>query len=42
MTFVAFVYDTNHYDVLEVSRSGYDDKNLLMNVTEGEEAVFLN
>ncbi|XP_058205604.1 uncharacterized protein LOC131319393 [Rhododendron vialii] len=32
-----FVYERNHYDVLEVSRSGYDncdDRNLLMNVTK--------
>ncbi|KAF7147247.1 hypothetical protein RHSIM_Rhsim03G0036900 [Rhododendron simsii] len=38
-----FVYDKNHYDVLEVDRSGYDscdDKNLLMNVTKDTDSIF--
>ncbi|XP_058208063.1 uncharacterized protein LOC131321063 [Rhododendron vialii] len=38
-----FVYNINHYDVLEVGRSGYDscdDKNLLMNVTEDANNIF--
>lgn len=40
--FVEFVYDTNHYDVLEVTNS-YDscnEKNFLMNVIEGEDSDF--
>ncbi|KAI8562517.1 hypothetical protein RHMOL_Rhmol03G0042300 [Rhododendron molle] len=38
-----FVYDKNHYDVLEVSRSGYDncdDNNLFINVTEDTDSIF--
>ncbi|KAF7148228.1 hypothetical protein RHSIM_Rhsim03G0037700 [Rhododendron simsii] len=38
-----FVYDANHYNVLEVGQTGYDscnEKNLLMNVTDGEDGVF--
>ncbi|KAH7854332.1 hypothetical protein Vadar_012624 [Vaccinium darrowii] len=38
-----FVYDTNHYDVLEVNHNSFDscdDKNFIMNVTEGEDSLF--
>ncbi|KAH7854503.1 hypothetical protein Vadar_014569 [Vaccinium darrowii] len=36
-------YDANHYDVLEVNHNNFDscdDKNFIMNVTEGEDSLF--
>lgn len=41
--FILFVYNTNHYNVLEETQNSFDssdDKDFIMTVTEGEDSNF--